>query len=98
MRKYEPEFKREIVRLYLESGRTRKSIASEYKVSTTTITTWVNEFKEESQSNPEIKQEYDIMAENLKLRKELEETKKELLFLKKVATFFATENQNNINL
>ena len=39
-----------------------------------------------------IKNEYDYMKENLKLRKQLEETEKENRFLKKAAAFFAKES------
>lgn len=61
---YEPEFKKKIVRLHIEQGRTYKSITDEYDVSKASISKW---------------------------RKELEEAKKETLFLKKAAAFFAKE-------
>ena len=41
--------------------------------------------------NPDIPNEMELMKENLRLRKELEEAKKENLFLKKAAAFFAKE-------
>lgn len=34
---YEPEFKKKIVRLHLEEGRTLKGLAAEYGVSTTRL-------------------------------------------------------------
>ena len=37
---YEPEFKKKIVRLHLEEGRTHKSISVEYGVSKSCITRW----------------------------------------------------------
>ena len=42
-------------------------------------------------SNPDTTNEMELMKENLRLRKELEEAKKENLFLKKAAAFFAKE-------
>ena len=36
-RKYEPEFKRKIVRLHLKEGRSYKSITAEYGVSKTAV-------------------------------------------------------------
>ena len=48
-------------------------------------------YREECQTNTDAKQEYDLMAENLRLRKQLEETEKENRFLKKAAAFFAKE-------
>ena len=41
--------------------------------------------------NPDAPNEMELMKENLRLRKELEEAKKENLFLKKAAAFFAKE-------
>lgn len=87
---YTPEFKKKIVRLH-EEGRTYKSITAEYGVSKASISKWCSEFREECQSSPETKQEYDIMKENLRLHKELEEMRKENSFLKKAAAFFAKE-------
>ena len=88
---YTPEFKKKIVRLHLEEGRTYKSITAEYGVSKASISKWCREFSEECQTSPETKEEYDYMKEMLKLRKENEELRKENLFLKKAAAFFAKE-------
>ena len=92
---YTPEFRRKIVRLHEEEGRTYKSITAEYGVSKASISKWCREFSEECQekalSNPDTPNEMELMKENLRLRKELEEAKKENLFLKKAAAFFAKE-------
>lgn len=92
---YEPEFKKKIVRLRLEEGRSIKSIGDEYNVSKSSITKWCREFskecQEQAQANPESRTELELMQENRRLRKELEEQKKENLFLKKAAAFFAKE-------
>ena len=88
---YEPEFKKQIVRLHLEEGRTIASLQEEYNISKASISNWVNQFRKECQINPEAKEDYDMMKENLRLRKELEELKKENEFLKKAAAFFAKE-------
>lgn len=92
---YEPEFKRKIVRLHLEEGRTYKSITEEYGVSKSAISKWCEDFSRECQNkaltDPSAINEAELMKENLKLRKELEESKKENLFLKKAAAFFAKE-------
>jgi transposase len=92
---YTPEFKKKIVRLHEEEGRTYKSITAEYGVSKASISKWCSEFREECQNqaqlNPNSQSELDLMKENLRLRKELEEAKKENLFLKKAAAFFAKE-------
>lgn len=92
---YTPEFRKKIVRLHLEEGRTYNSIIAEYGVSKASISKWCKEFSEECQekacSNPDTQNELELMKENLRLRKELEEAKKENLFLKKAAAFFAKE-------
>ena len=88
---YTPEFKKKIVRLHLEEGRTYKSITAEYGVSKASISKWCNEFSEECHTSPEAKAEYDNMKELLKLKRENEELRKENLFLKKAAAFFAKE-------
>ncbi|SFI23353.1 transposase, partial [Selenomonas ruminantium] len=65
-------------------GRSIRSIIEEYGMSKASIINWCNEFREECQNNPESQNEYDSMKEIRKLRKEN-------LFLKKAAAFFAKE-------
>ena len=89
--RYENEFKKKIVRLHLEEGRTLVGLAAEYGVSKASISNWVYQFREECQTNEEAQTEYNYMKENLRLKKELEELKKENDFLKKAAAFFAKE-------
>ena len=88
---YELEFKKKIVRLHLEEGRTIKSLVEEYGISKASVSNWVSQFREECQENEEAKEDYDYMKENLRLRKELAELQKENDFLKKAAAFFAKE-------
>ena len=92
---YEPEFKHKIIRLHLEEGRTIASLAKEYSISNSAISIWCKKFTEEcqeqAQNDPNSQSELELMQENLRLRKELEEAKKENLFLKKAAAFFAKE-------
>lgn len=82
-KQYEPEFKKKIVRLHLEEGRTLKGLAAEYGVSKANISIWVKQFREECQTNEETKADYDYMKENLKLKRQLAELQKENDFLKK---------------
>lgn len=91
MQNYGTEMKQKIVRLHLEEGRTIRSLAEEYDVSKASISNWVKAYREECHTNHETKQDYDYMTENRKLRKQLEEAKKENDFLKKAAAFFAKE-------
>lgn len=92
---YEQEFKNKTVRLHIEEGRTYKSLTAEYGVSKASISKWCSEFSEECQqkalSNPDAQNHLELMKENNRLRKELEEARKENLFLKKAVAFFAKE-------
>ena len=74
---YEIEFKKKIIRLHLEEGRTLKAFTTEYGVSKANISNWVNQFREEGQTNEEAQVDYDYMKEKLRLRKELAELQKE---------------------
>ena len=92
---YSPEFKKKVIRLRLKEGRTIHSITTEYNISKETLRRWCNEFNKECQAQslqvPSSANEAEIMKENLRLRKELAEKEKEILFLKKAAAFFAKE-------
>lgn len=90
-RNYEPEFRQKIVRLVLEEGRTIKSVNEEYSLGEGTVRSWIRKFEEECETNPDTNDTKELYAENLKLRKQLAEAKKENDFLKKVAAFFAKE-------
>ena len=84
---YTPEFKKKIVRLHIEEGRTYKSITAEYGVSKASISQWCAEFSEEchtkAQQNPQMLPTTGTYEkENLRLRKELEEAKGESLLKK----------------
>ena len=91
MKHYETEFKKKIVRLHLEEGRSLKSLAAEYNVAHASISNWTRQFRNECQSTEEAQADYDFMKENLRLRKQLAELQKENEFLKKAAAFFAKE-------
>ena len=87
---FEEEVKHKIVKLHLE-GRTLKSLAEEYGVSKASISNWVKQYRNECQTNQELQEESDYLIQNKRLKRELEEAKKEVAFLKKAAAFFAKE-------
>lgn len=91
IKNYEPEFRQKIVRLVLEEGRTLKSVNEEYSLGEGTVRGWIRKFEEECETNPVSKDNKDIYAENLNLRKQLAEMQKENAFLKKAAAFFAKD-------
>ena len=63
---YDDEFKKKIVRLKLEEGRTAKSIISEYGISKAGITKWCQEFREECHSNSEAQKDFNSIKEILR--------------------------------
>lgn len=89
---YTSEFKKKIVRLYEEEGRTYKSITAEYGVSKASISKWCREFSEECQAkalkDPNLAKELEFMKENLRLKRSWKKQKRKIFF-KKAATFFA---------
>ena len=64
---------------------------NEFSFSVATISNWVRQFRDECQINEKANNEYNYMEEKLRLRKELEEIKKENEFLKKAVAFFTKE-------
>ena len=52
-RNYTPEFRKKIIRLHLEEGRSYKSITAEYGVSKASISKWCSEFSKECQNQAE---------------------------------------------
>ena len=89
-KKYDVEFKKQLVHAYMQ-GTSYSQLEKEYGVAKSTISGWVKKYSEEcrytsrSQSaNPYAKEIHD-------LNKKIAELKKENLFLKKAAAFFAKE-------
>ena len=69
-----------MVWLVLEEGRTIASVNKEYNLGEGTVRSWIRQFEEECEKNPETK---DIYEENRRLRKNLEEAEKEAAFFAK---------------
>lgn len=89
--RYEPEFKKEVVRLVLEEGRTIRSVNEEFNLGEGTVRDWIKQFCEECAESPQKNDLGKLYEENRRLRKELAEVQKENSFLKKAAAFFAKE-------
>ena len=62
-KRYEPEFKKKMVRLVLEEGRTIASVNKEYGLGEGTVRSWIRQFEEECEKNPETKDTKDIYEE-----------------------------------
>ena len=62
---YEPEFKKKIVRLHLEEGRTLRGLAEEYGISKASISIWTKQFREECQENDFLKNAAAFFAKEI---------------------------------
>lgn len=56
--RYEPELKQKVLRLYLEEGRTKKSLTEEYNLGQGTLTYWLQQYRKEIE---ELKKENDFL-------------------------------------
>lgn len=62
---YESEFKKKIVRLHLEEGRTLRGLAEEYGISKASISIWTKQFREECQENDFLKKAAAFFAKEI---------------------------------
>ena len=83
---YEPVLKQELIRLYLEEGRTMKSLTEEYNLGKGTLRYWLKNTRKECAEKSTV-----TGHEMERLRKQNAELRKEVQFLKKAAAFFAKE-------
>lgn len=70
--------------LYLQEGRTKKSLTEKYYLGSDTITYWLHQRRKECKTNPAIKLETGSLEENKRLRRKLQELKMENEFLKRL--------------
>lgn len=90
-KRYDDQFKQQMVKLYLSEGRTYRSLQEEYGVDKATLRAWVKAYEDASSSDPAIANESELMRQNRELKRKNAELEKENLFLKKTAAFFAKE-------
>ena len=90
-KKYDDNFKQQMIRLYLSEGRTYRSLQEEYGVDKTTLRTWVKAYEDSCSIDPTNANESELMRQNRELKHKNAELEKENLFLKKTAAFFAKE-------
>lgn len=89
----DPEIQKRIMHLYLAERRTQKSLADEFGFSPSVIRRIVDSYKREARETSEKAQKLADMEELGRLKKENEELRKEVDFLKKAAAFFAKESK-----
>ena len=82
-----------MVRLVLEEGRTIASVNKEYNLREGTVRSWIRQFEEECEKNPEIKETKDIYEENRRLRKKIGRSRKRSSFPKKSSRILRKGNR-----
>ncbi len=91
-RKYTPEYREQAVRLVTETGRPIAHVAAEIGVGAQLLGRWVAKAQEAGAGDNSVMLDDDERAELVRLRKENTELRLDREFLKKAATFFATES------
>jgi transposase len=94
--RYNDEFKREVVRLYRETGKSYRELASDLGVSSYSIRKWVIETGGATGDGSDAPSPAE-REEIRKLRREVQVLREEREILRKAAAFFATESRPNRN-
>ena len=89
--RYNEDFKKEVVRAYMAGNKSTVQIAADYNIAKSTVSQWVNQYKEECLYTTNTTSESNEAKEIRRLNQLLNEKDKEIAFLKKAAAFFARE-------
>ena len=89
--RYSDDFKKEVVKAYMVGDKQTVQIAADYNIAKSTISQWVNQYKEECLYTTNTTTESNEAKEIRRLNQLLNEKDKEIAFLKKAAAFFAKE-------
>ena len=88
--RYDEDFKRTLVNLYQNGGKTQAALCKEYGVSLTSLTRWIKQYSTVQTDDGEIltaKQVKDLQKRNAQLEEEL-------LILKKAIAIFTPHSNN----
>ena len=89
--RYSEDFKKEVVKAYMAGNKSIPQIAIDYNIAKSSVSKWVNEYKEECFYTTSTSSESNEAKEIRRLNQLLNEKDKEIAFLKKAAAFFAKE-------
>jgi transposase len=93
-RRYSREFKLEVIRRVRDSGVSQAQVAKDLGISPNTLSRWIKQFREEKgEAFPGKGHQTSQAAEISRLRRENARLRKERDFLKKTASYFATQNE-----
>ncbi len=92
-KRYSQELKTEAISMVLVQGRVQEEVARLLGIPSGTLANWViRSRKKPASGKPGDIQTADLMAENIRLRKELAKATMEREILKKAAAYFAKES------
>ena len=89
--RYSEDFKKEVVKAYMAGDKSIPQLAVEFNVAKSSVSKWVNEYKEECLYTTSTTTESNDANDIRRLNQLLNEKDKEIAFLKKAAAFFAKE-------
>lgn len=89
--RYSEDFKKEVVKAYMAGDKSIPQLAVEFNVAKSSVSKWINEYKEECLYTTSTTAESNDAKEIRRLNQLLNEKDKEIAFLKKAAAFFAKE-------
>ena len=89
--RYSEDFKKEVVKAYMAGNKSIPQLAIDYNIAKSSVSKWVNEYKEECLYTTITTSESNEAKEIRRLNQLLNEKDKEIAFLKKAASFFAKE-------
>ena len=88
-RKFTPEYREEVVKLVIETGRPIAEVARDLGINEGTLGNWVTKYRIDHPASEDLN--ISERARLKELEKEVAELKLEREFLKKAAAFFAKE-------
>jgi transposase len=92
-RKYNPELKTEAIKMVVEQGMSQADVGQRLSIPKGTIGNWLAGYMSgKSIANPGDQSTAELRAENIRLRKELAESRMERKILKKATAYFARES------
>ena len=89
--RYDEEFKRTIVNLYNNGGKTQAALCQEYGISSTTLLRWIKQYSTVETDDGEV-----LTAKQVKeLQKRNAQLEEELMILKKAIAIFTPHSNND---
>ena len=89
--RYDEEFKRTLVNLYNNGGKTQSALCQEYGISSTTLSRWIKLYSTVETDNGEV-----LTAKQVKeLQKRNAQLEEELMILKKAIAIFTPHSNND---